>query len=100
MVMNFHEDSIHTSSHSCARQQGNVFRLAAAHGVIAIRRGGGKLHRMSSVEYNRGELAHDCRRTHVHDQIVVAEAGAPLSYEHAVIARRAALFTYVPHVPG
>src|SRR4029077_2314613 len=52
------------------------------------------------VENDRRELAHDGERTHVDNQVVVAEAGAALGDEDALVARGVALVDRMLHVPG
>ena len=55
---------------------------------------------MRSVKNNGSKLAHDWQGTHVHDQIVVAEAGSTLREENTAVSRGGNLLDGMLHIPG
>ncbi len=99
--MDFHEDAVNAGRNSGTRQHRYKFRLATT------RRGtvsspfcsGWQLHGVRCIEHDRSKLAHDGERSHIHDQIGVAEAGAPFSNEDLLVASLAAFFHGMSHVP-
>ena len=54
---------------------------------------------MRRIENNWRKLSHDGQRAHVHNKIVVTEAGATLGYENAIVSRGATFLDDVLHVP-
>ena len=81
--MGLEENSVCAGSQSAAGQDGSEFALAA--GFVAT--AAGQLHGMGGVEDHReAEGFHDGNRTHVGDEIVVAEGGAAFGYEQSFCA--------------
>ena len=96
VVVDFEEEAVDAGGDSGAGEQRNELRLAAADAVG--RRG--LLHGVGAVKDDGRERAHDGERAEIDDQIVVAEAGAALGEEDALVAGGADLFDGVAHVPG
>jgi hypothetical protein len=71
--------------------------LTAGPLVIGLRRR--QLHRMRRIENHRRKLAHDRQRTHIDDEIVVAETRSALREKNLRVARIAAFLDRVPHIP-
>ncbi len=68
-IVHFNEEAVNAGGNSGAREERNVFGLAAADAV-----GRGRLlHRVGGIEDDRRETAHDGQRAKVDDQVVVAE---------------------------
>src|SRR5271168_4595295 len=72
VIMNLKEETVDSGSDGCSGQKRNELRLASGDAVGS--RGG--LHRVGTVEDDRRQLAHDGQRTHIDDQVVVAEGGS------------------------
>ena len=95
IVVDFHEDAVDAGGYGGAAEQGDELRLASGLGALA-----GKLDGVSGVKNDRGELAHDGQRTHVNDEIVIAEAGSALGERDAGIAAVLDFGDGVAHVLG
>ena len=96
VVVDFEEEAVDAGGHGGAGEQRNELRLAAADAVG--RRG--LLHGVGAVEDDGRKLAHDGERAEIDDQVVVAEAGAALGEEDALVAGGADFLDGVIHVPG
>src|SRR6185369_6095869 len=71
--MHFHEDRIDTTRNSSTREGFDVFRLSTRCMTKAPR----QLQRMRHIKHNRhAKLAHDRKRAHVDDEIVITKTGA------------------------
>ena len=78
-------------------QRLDVLRQARRHAVAAAR----QLQAVRDVEDDRdAQLAHDRKRAHVHDEVVIAEARAALGHDDARVARLDDLGDRVLHVVG
>jgi hypothetical protein len=93
--MDLEEDTVDACGHCSTREDGDEFRLAPADSVSSR----GCLHRMGAVEDDRCEGTHDRERAHIHDEVVVTEAGAAFGEKDAGIAAFANLLDGVAHVP-
>ena len=100
IVVDLHEYAVHAGGDGSAGEKWDEFGLPAADGVVAFGGSGGELDRMGCIENHWRELAHDGQRAHIDDQVVVAEAGAALGDEDAIVAGRASFLNHVLHVPG
>lgn len=96
VVVDLEEDAVDACRHCRAGEHGNELGLTPRDTVL----GGRRLYRVSSVEDDGGELAHDGKRAHVNDEVVVAKAGSSLGEGDAVAAAVANLFDGVAHVGG
>ncbi|MCU1319755.1 MAG: hypothetical protein JWP98_1273 [Edaphobacter sp.] len=96
VVVNLEEDAVYAGGCSGAGKDGDELGLASADAVA----GGGSLDGVGAVEDDGREGAHDRKRTHVDDEVVVAEAGAALGEGDAVAAALADLLDGVAHVEG
>ena len=100
IVVDFEKNSIYTGGHRGTRQHRDEFRLSSADRRAAVvglcRR---QLDRMRRVEYHGRKLAHDGKRAHIDNEIVVAETGTTLGQKNLRVARLAAFLHCVPHVP-
>ncbi len=68
--MRFHEHARHTGRHRRARQHRHKLSLPAGHIALPAR----QLYRVGGVEHHRRTgIAHYCQRTHIRDQVVIAE---------------------------
>src|SRR5580658_740551 len=100
IVMNFQENTIHTSSDRRARQHRNKLRLPAAHsGATVVRLRRRQLDGMRRVKNHGRELAHDGQRAHIDDKVVIAETTTALREKDLRVARLAALLNRMLHVP-
>lgn len=99
--MDFHEDAVNAGRNGGTRQHRYKFRLATTRrGMVSSPFGSGwQLHGVRCIEHDRSKLPHDGERSHIHDQIAVAEAGAPFSNEDLLVASLAAFFHGMSHVP-
>ena len=90
-----HEDAVHACRDRRARERRRILPVAARTSAEAAR----PLHRVRRVHHHRiAELAHDEKRAHVGDEVVVAEAGAPLAEDYAPVAGRLDLPHHLRHV--
>jgi hypothetical protein len=96
IVVDFQEDAIDAGGDGGACEDGDELGLAAGDSVS----GGGRLDGMRAVEDDGRERSHDRERPHVYDEIVIAEAGAALGEEDAVVPGGGDLFDGVLHVLG
>jgi hypothetical protein len=96
IVVNFEEDTVDAGGDGGARKDGNELGLAAGDSVG----GGGCLDGVRGVEDDRGERPHDRQRTHIHHEIVIAEAGAALGEEDARVAGGGNFLNGVLHIFG
>ena len=96
VVVDLKKKSVDAGCDCGAREERNELGLAATDTVG--RRG--LLDRMGAVKDDRRQFPHDRQRAKIHDQVVVAEGGAALSEEDALVACGAKLFDGVRHVPG
>ena len=94
--MDFHKDAIHPRRHAGAGQGFNVLGLATAAVPFTTR----KLERVGNIEDDRNaKLFHDRQAPHIHDQVIVSEACAPLRHDDALIPGAADLVDGVADVP-
>jgi hypothetical protein len=96
IVMDFEKEAVDAGGDGGARKQGNEFGLAAADAASS----GGLLNGVGGVKDDRGEVAHDGEGAEIDDQGVVAEAGAALGEEDALVAGGTDFFEGIVHVPG
>ena len=96
--MGFHEQSGDAAGDGSARQHRHELPLPAAAGALPP----GQLHRVCRIEYHRtAGVAHDYQRTHVGNQVVVAERGAAFADHDVVLSTGGACFVnHVHHVTG
>src|SRR5688572_33477439 len=93
--MNFHEHGIDAASNSGTGERFDVLRQAAGCMTQPTR----QLQRMRYVENNRNpELAHNRKRPHINDEIVVAKTDAALSQHYAIAPGRARFLNNVPRI--
>src|SRR4249920_2869070 len=82
--VDFEKHAVHAGADSGRRQRLDVLRLARGDAVATAR----QLQAVSDVEDDgNAHLSDHRKRTHVDDQVVVPEAGAPLGDEYAQVAR-------------
>jgi hypothetical protein len=79
--VDFHEEAVDTRRRACPCEVRDETCIAAR----AIALPSGRLHTVGDIEHDRvSELTQDGERTEIHNQIVVTEAGAPLSEHYPV----------------
>jgi len=101
VVVDLEKDAVDTSGDGGAGEHGNELGLASADGgTVCGRGGGGCLHGVGGVEDDGREAAQDGQGAHVHDEIVVAEAGAAFGEDDARVAGGGELLDGVAHVGG
>lgn len=94
VVVDFEEDAVDAGGDGGAGEDGDELGLSAGDSVG----GGGCLDGVRAVKYDGSERAHDRQRSHVDDEIVIAEAGAALGEEDSGVAGGGDLFDCVLHV--
>ena len=95
--MRFHEHARHARGDRGTREHGHELALPARRRALPA----GQLHRMRGIEHDRAiRAAQHGECTHVRDQIVIAEAEAPLADHHLRIAGGAGLVDHILHFPG
>src|ERR1043165_407166 len=95
--VDFHEDGVHAAGDSRARERFDVLRLPARCTPQSAR----QLQAVRHVEdYGDAETAHDRKRAHVNDEVVVAEAEAALCEQEFLAPGGACLLDDVARVPG
>src|ERR1043166_7860617 len=95
ILMDLEEPAVDPGSDARLRQRFDVLRQTGGDAVAAA----GQLQRMRHVEHGGdAESAQDRKRSHVDDQIVIAERGAALGDEHAGVAGAGHLRDRVLHV--
>ena len=83
--MYLHEHAVYPRRHRRPRQRFDEFRLATGGDSSTTR----QLDAMGGVEdYRPARIPHDLQPAHIHHQVVVAEAGAPLRKHHLRVAGR------------
>src|ERR1043165_6286 len=95
--VDFHEDGVHAAGDSRARERFDVLRLPARCTPQSAR----QLQAVRHVEDDGdAETAHDRKRAHVNDEVVVAEAEAALREQEFLAPGGARLLDDVARVPG
>src|SRR6185503_2802524 len=93
--MNFHEHSIYAASYSGPGERFDVLRQAAG----CMTQPTWQLQRMGYVEnHGNPELAHNRKRSHINDEIVVAKTDAALSQHYAIAPCGARFLNDVPRI--
>jgi len=97
IVVGFEEDAVDTGGDACAGERFDEFGLAAAGVALAA----GELDGVGDViDDGIAEFCEDGEGAHVHDEIVVAEAGATFGEDDFLVAGGGNFFGDVAHVPG
>ena len=94
IVVDFNKQAVDACGDSGARQQRNKLRLAAADSIGCR----WLLHGVGRIEDDGRKSAHDGERAEIDDQVVVAEGGAALGEEDALVAGGANFLDAVTHV--
>ena len=97
IVMSFEEDAVDAGGYAGAGKCLDEFGLAAARVTLAA----GELDGMGDViDHGVAEFCEDGEGAHVHDEIVVAEAGAAFGEDDFGVAGGGDFFGDVAHIPG
>lgn len=94
--MHFDEDAVHTYRGACARQRLDEFRSPPARFPFSA----GQLHRMGRVEHDWvPKLAHYGERTHIHDEILIAEGCSPFRENDLLVSGACDLCGGIANLP-